>query len=78
MKRKLLLMVAIGFPWVILLIDDNPLGALFAIILQGTVIGWIPASMWALKIVRTSPTFETYQKATKKNEATTSTELKRK
>ena len=74
MKRKLLLMVAIAFPWVILLMDDNPLGAVFAIILQATLIGWIPASMWALRIVPTLPAFKIH----KKNEEKTTSEIKRK
>ena len=78
MKRTLLLMIAIAFPWVILLMDDNPAGAFFAVILQCTVIGWIPASLWALRIVRTSPTFkQKKKKRKKKNETTTNTEINR-
>ncbi|MDI9818955.1 MULTISPECIES: hypothetical protein [unclassified Legionella] len=44
-------LVALGFPWIILLLDDNPGGALVALIMQATVIGWIPASIWALRVV---------------------------
>jgi hypothetical protein len=51
MKRKMLSFLAVFFPWVILLIDDNPGGALLALIMQATAIGWIPASMWAWRIV---------------------------
>lgn len=51
MKRLMMSFLAIFFPWVILLIDDNPGGALVAVILQASVIGWIPASIWAWKIV---------------------------
>ena len=47
MKSFLMSTLAIFFPWAIMLIDDNPGGALLAIILQATLIGWIPASMWA-------------------------------
>lgn len=44
--------IAIFFPWVILLLDDNPGGALIALIMQATIIGWVPASIWALRIVQ--------------------------
>ncbi len=44
--------VAIFFPWLILLLDDNPGGALIALIMQATVIGWLPVSFWALRLVR--------------------------
>jgi len=51
MKRMFMSFIAVFFPWVILLIDDNPGGALVAIILQASVIGWLPASIWAWRIV---------------------------
>ena len=53
MKLKHILMsgLAVAFPWLILLINDNPGGALVALFLQATVIGWIPASIWALRVV---------------------------
>ena len=51
MKSFLMSTLAIFFPWAIMLIDDNPGGALLAIILQATLIGWIPASMWAWRVV---------------------------
>lgn len=63
MKKIFWAPLAILFPWVILLLDDNPGGALVAFLLQATVIGWIPASIWALRIVR-----EDNQKTKKKNE----------
>ncbi len=50
MKRFFLSGLAIFLPWVILLMDDNPGGALIALILQATVIGWIPATVWAWRI----------------------------
>jgi hypothetical protein len=43
--------LAIAFPWVILLFNDNPGGAIMALILQATIIGWIPAAMWAWRVV---------------------------
>lgn len=48
-------LVAIFLPWVALLIYDNPLGALIALIMQVTLIGWIPASIWAWKTVHGRP-----------------------
>lgn len=52
MKRFFMSMLAIFFPWVVLLIKDNPGGALMALIMQATAIGWIPASIWAWRVVR--------------------------
>ncbi|MCP0914719.1 MULTISPECIES: YqaE/Pmp3 family membrane protein [Legionella] len=51
MKRLFMSLLAIFFPWVVLFLNDNPGGALIALILQATVVGWIPASMWAWRIV---------------------------
>ena len=51
MKRPFMSFLAIFFPWAVLLIDDNPGGALVALILQATAIGWLPASIWAWTIV---------------------------
>lgn len=51
MKNFFMSMLAVFLPWVVLLIDDNPEGAVFALILQASIIGWIPASMWAWRIV---------------------------
>ena len=50
-KQTFMSGLAIFFPWMVLLINDNPGGALVALILQATAIGWIPASMWAWRIV---------------------------
>lgn len=46
------LFLAAVFPWLILLLNDNPGGAILALIMQASVIGWIPASLWAMRIVR--------------------------
>ena len=51
MKKFILSLVAIFFPWLVILFNDNPGGALLALALQATVIGWIPASMWAWREV---------------------------
>lgn len=45
-------LIAIFFPWIILLLDNNPGGALVALVMQATMIGWLPASIWALRVVR--------------------------
>ena len=39
-------------PWLILFIHDDPVGALIALVMQVTLIGWIPASMWAWRSVK--------------------------
>ncbi|NDC41531.1 MAG: YqaE/Pmp3 family membrane protein [Chitinophagia bacterium] len=64
MKRICMSMLAIFFPWMVLLIHDNPGGAVVALILQATVIGWIPASIWAW---RTKSAPEINDKSSEKN-----------
>ncbi len=54
MKRVLLYILALFFPWLVLLIKDDPVGALIALILQATLVGWIPASIWAIKTIKKS------------------------
>ena len=51
MKNFFMSMLAILFPWIVILIDDNPKGAFLALALQVTIIGWIPAATWAWRIV---------------------------
>lgn len=51
MKRIVMNVLAIFFPWIVMLIEDNPGGALLTLILQATLIGWIPASIWAWQVV---------------------------
>ncbi|KTD34088.1 hypothetical protein Lnau_2058 [Legionella nautarum] len=51
-KLFFMALLAIFFPWLALLIEDNPGGALVALIMQATVIGWLPASIWAWRTVR--------------------------
>ena len=43
--------MAIFFPWLVLLFEDNPGGALVALIMQASIIGWIPASLWAWRTI---------------------------
>lgn len=52
MKRFFKFFLAAGFPWLILLFHDNPGGAIVALIMQATLIGWIPASVWAWRTMQ--------------------------
>lgn len=52
MSRILLSLCALFMPWLVLFIKDDPIGALIALILQATIIGWIPASIWAWRAIR--------------------------
>jgi len=54
MKRLFFFFLAVMFPWAVLLIKDNPGGALVALLMQATLIGWIPASIWAFKALQES------------------------
>jgi len=49
LKKFFWILLSIAFPWLVLLLHDNPGGALIALILQATAIGWIPASIWAYR-----------------------------
>lgn len=51
MKNFFKSLFAIALPWLVILLDDNPGGAILALILQVTIIGWIPAAMWALRVI---------------------------
>ncbi len=52
MKRFFMSALAILFPAFVFLIYDNPGAALVALILQATIIGWIPATVWAFRTTR--------------------------
>jgi hypothetical protein len=51
MKRVVLSILAIAFPWLILLINDNPGGAVIALVMQATIIGWPFAAIWAWRVI---------------------------
>lgn len=51
MKRFFIICLAVAFPWLVLLYKDNPGGALLALVMQTSIIGWIPAAMWALRAI---------------------------
>jgi len=55
-KRIFWTLLSIAFPWLVLLLHDNPGGAVVALILQATVFGWIPATVWAMRAVHEAQT----------------------
>ncbi|KTC91341.1 hypothetical protein OQJ18_13130 [Fluoribacter dumoffii] len=46
-KKMFMLFLAVFFPWIVLIMNDNPGGAFVALALQATVIGWPFATIWA-------------------------------
>ena len=69
MRRLIQSLVALFFPWLSLLIHDNPGGALIALLMQVTLIGWPFASLWALKVNKEVRQMKVYEKARKRAEA---------
>ncbi len=65
MKLFFLSFLAIFFPWVILFLDDNPGGAMVALVMQATLLGWVPASMWAWRIVHGTTKGNAHKRKTK-------------
>lgn len=55
-RRIFMSFLAVFVPWVALLMYDNPGGAFVALVLQATLIGWIPASIWAWRTVHGTKT----------------------
>lgn len=51
MKRILLSILAIFFPWLVILMEDKFIAAMACLALQLTFVGWIPASIWAFKVI---------------------------
>ncbi|HEV2125436.1 MAG TPA: YqaE/Pmp3 family membrane protein [Chloroflexota bacterium] len=49
----MLYLVAILLPPLALLLVGKPFQAILALILQVTVLGWLPAAIWALFVVNT-------------------------
>ena len=50
-KHFFMSLLAIFVPWVVMLIYGNIGGTLITLVLQATVIGWIPAAIWAWRTV---------------------------
>jgi uncharacterized membrane protein YqaE (UPF0057 family) len=42
------LIIAIFLPWLLFFTIGRPVSGLFCIILQITLIGWVPAALWAV------------------------------
>lgn len=51
MKKFFLSLIALFFPWLVMLIYDNPGGAFVALVMQATIIGWPFATIWAWKLI---------------------------
>ena len=43
--------IAIVLPFLAILLKGRPLQAILALVLQVTLIGWIPAAVWAISVV---------------------------
>ena len=52
MKWMFWTFLSVAFPWLVLLLHDNPGGAVVALVMQATAIGWIPATLWAMRTVK--------------------------
>lgn len=61
-KHFFLALMAIFFPWLVLFLEDNPGGALVALIMQASIIGWIPASLWAWRTAHANQPKDNTQK----------------
>lgn len=66
--RILMSLVAILFPWLALLLEDNPGGAVVALIMQASIIGWPFATVWALRTVKESRKAHLAEKKSKKEQ----------
>ncbi len=49
-----MIVVAVLLPWLALMLEGHLLQAAFCLGLQLTIIGWIPAAMWAVSVVNQS------------------------
>lgn len=47
--KGILFILCIFFPWIAFFLMDRPGVGLICLVLQASIIGWIPASIWALK-----------------------------
>ena len=43
------LLIAIVFPWLNFFMIGRPAAGIFCLLLQLTVIGWVPASIWSVR-----------------------------
>ena len=70
--------LAIGAPWVVMLIKDDPLMALITLVLQASVIGWLPATIWAWQSIHSKKPQPTPDITTTVNNASNTNPLKKK
>jgi uncharacterized membrane protein YqaE (UPF0057 family) len=47
-----MIVVAVLLPWLALLLEGHVFQAAFCLGLQLTILGWIPAAIWAVLVVR--------------------------
>jgi uncharacterized membrane protein YqaE (UPF0057 family) len=47
-----MIVVAVLLPWLALFLRGRPFQAMFCLGLQLTVIGWIPAAIWGVLVIR--------------------------
>ena len=59
------LLLAIFLPFVVFFTIGRPIAGIFCLILQMTLIGWIPAALWAVYSLSQYKTYTQIQKAMK-------------
>ena len=59
------LLLAIFLPFVVFFTIGRPIAGIFCLVLQMTLIGWIPAALWAVYSLSQYKTYMQIQKAMK-------------
>jgi uncharacterized membrane protein YqaE (UPF0057 family) len=57
-----MIIVAVLLPWLALLLRGRPFQAALCLGLQLTVLGWVPAAIWAALVIREDNRKRQYQK----------------
>lgn len=57
------LLIALIFPWVLFFTIGRPIAGIFCLLLQITVLGWIPAAIWAVYALSQYKTDQKIKKA---------------
>lgn len=60
--------LAITFPWMVFFLHDRPLEGVFALLMQGSVIGWLPAVYWAWSFLHPNKKDEAKQDVSSKQD----------
>ncbi len=55
MKSKILRVLAMIMPCGVFFIQDDPITGFFVLILQASLVGWIPACIWAWRTIPSTP-----------------------